>query len=238
MNELKIFEFQQKKVRTEIVNNNPYFCGKDVCEILGYLNFRDALLRHCKGVVKHDSPTESGNQEMSFIPESDIYRLVMRSKLPSAEIFQDWVVKEVLPSIRKTGSYQRELSLEEMTLKVIYGYQDKVKVLEEKIKEDHPKVDFYNRVADTTDTYDMLTAAKLLNCPGIGRTYLYAYLRSRSLLTEKNLPLQRYINEGLFKVKLRDGETFSDEVKTEAVMFVTKKGLEYIGNLLKRSRAW
>ena len=85
-----------------------WFIGKEVCEKLGYSNDRDALARHCKGVVKHDIRVEqsvTGKQTINIIPERDVYRLVMRSKLPTAEKFEEFVVSEVLPSIRKTGSY-------------------------------------------------------------------------------------------------------------------------------------
>lgn len=82
-----------------------WFIGNEVCEKLGYGNPRDALSRHCRGVVKRDIPSFSGIQSMNIIPERDVYRLVMRSKLPTAEQFEEFVVSEVLPSIRKTGSY-------------------------------------------------------------------------------------------------------------------------------------
>ncbi len=82
-----------------------WFIGNEVCEKLGYGNPRDALSRHCRGVVKRDIPSFSGIQSMNIIPERDVYRLVMRSKLPTAEKFEEFVVSEVLPSIRKTGSY-------------------------------------------------------------------------------------------------------------------------------------
>lgn len=81
------------------------FCGKDIAAALGYSNTRDALSRHCKGVVKRDILTEGGEQELSFIPEGDVYRLICNSKLPSAERFERWVFDEVLPAIRKTGGY-------------------------------------------------------------------------------------------------------------------------------------
>ena len=111
--ELQVFESTEfGKVRTVQINGEPYFVGKDIAEALGYSNYRDAISRHCKGVVKHDTPTESGIQEMSFIPESDVYRLIFRSKLPSAEKFETWVVGEVLPAIRKHGAYMTEETLE------------------------------------------------------------------------------------------------------------------------------
>ena len=112
MNDLKIFvnpTFGQ--VRMVMVGNEPYFVGNDVANVLGYSNARDAISRHCKGVVKHDipHPQGKGTLEVNIIPERDVYRLIMRSKLPSAEKFEEWVVSEVLPSIRKTGGYSMEI---------------------------------------------------------------------------------------------------------------------------------
>jgi len=91
-------------------DGEPMFYAKDVCDALGYGNTRDAILRHCKqsSVVKHDVATKFGNKPTNFIDEANVYRLIMSSKLPKAEAFQDWVCGVVLPSIRKTGKYERE----------------------------------------------------------------------------------------------------------------------------------
>lgn len=106
MNELQVFNNESfGQVRTLEEDGQILFCGVDVARALGYSNTRDALQRHCKGVVKRDTPTKSGVQEMSFIPESDLYRLAFSSKLPTAEQFTDWVTREVLPSIRRYGGY-------------------------------------------------------------------------------------------------------------------------------------
>lgn len=109
MNDLQIFTNPDfGEVRTIEENGAVMFCGSDVAKALGYSNPRDAISRHCRGVVKRDTPTESGMQEMSFIPESDLYRLVFGSKLPMAERFTDWVTEEILPAIRRHGSYSRK----------------------------------------------------------------------------------------------------------------------------------
>lgn len=100
-----VFEFHGASVRTLLIDGEPWFVAKDVAEVLGYTNTRKAISDHCRGVTKRDTPTVSGIQSMSIIPERDVYRLVMRSKLPAAERFEEWVVSEVLPQIRKTGSY-------------------------------------------------------------------------------------------------------------------------------------
>ena len=108
MDQLKVFDYYDNEVRTVIVDNEPYFVGKDVAEILGYKNVRDALSNHVddedKGVAKLD--TLGGKQNLIIINESGVYSLVFGSKLPGAKQFKRWVTKEVLPSIRKTGLFK------------------------------------------------------------------------------------------------------------------------------------
>ena len=84
-----------------LIDGKPYFPATECAQTLGYANTKDAILRHCKGVVKHDLLTNGGVQTVNFIPEGDLYRLIIRSKLPAAERFEKWVFDEVLPSIRK-----------------------------------------------------------------------------------------------------------------------------------------
>ena len=113
MNELKIFNNNEfGDVRTLTIDNNPWFVGKDVAEKLGYKNVSDALLKHVdsedKGVAKCD--TLGGLQEMTVINESGLYGLTLSSKLPNAKKFKRWVTSEVIPQIRKSGSYQLDAS--------------------------------------------------------------------------------------------------------------------------------
>ena len=94
-------------IRTEIIDNNVWFCAKDVCEALGYANHHDTMNQHCRerGTMKRPTPSSRGVQEMKFINEGNLYRLILKSRLPSAKKFESWVCDEVLPSIRKTGTY-------------------------------------------------------------------------------------------------------------------------------------
>lgn len=107
MNNYQIFDFEEKEIRTVLINDVPYFVGRDITEVLGYSNSRDALSRHVdepdKGVVKLD--TLGGMQDQTVINESGLYSLIFKSKLPNAKKFTRWVTAEVLPAIRKTGSY-------------------------------------------------------------------------------------------------------------------------------------
>lgn len=102
------FNFNSSAVRVITDPNQEFwFCGSDVCDILGYTNSRKALQDHCKakGVTKRYTPTQSGEQEMIFINEPNLYRLIIKSRKPEAEPFEAWVFEEVLPQIRKTGQY-------------------------------------------------------------------------------------------------------------------------------------
>lgn len=111
MNALQIFNNSEfGEVRTVEIDSKPYFVASDIANALGYSNTRDAISRHCKGVVKCDIPTNSGIQNMSVIPEGDIYRLIIRSQLPTAEKFEQWVFDEVLPQIRQTGGYEKPMT--------------------------------------------------------------------------------------------------------------------------------
>ena len=92
-------------VRFLNIEGKPYAVANDVAKALGYANCNDAIKRHCKGVAKHDTLTNGGKQELNVIPESDIYRLIIKSKLPKAQEFERWVMEEVLPQIRQTGGY-------------------------------------------------------------------------------------------------------------------------------------
>ena len=117
VNELQIFNNEEfGKIRTVTINNEPWFVSKDVATALGYSNSRDAISKHVfdddKGVAKCDTP--SGRQEMSVINESGLYALIFGSKLDSAKRFKHWVTSEVLPSIRRSGSYQKSLTPEQM----------------------------------------------------------------------------------------------------------------------------
>ena len=109
MNQMEIFKNPEFGSIRVIEENGKYlFCGTDVAAALGYSNPRDAIIRHCRYVVKRDAPhPQSPDRKisMTFIPEGDLYRLIVHSKLPSAEQFEQWVFDEVLPTIRKHGAY-------------------------------------------------------------------------------------------------------------------------------------
>lgn len=130
------FNFHNNSVRVIEKDGEPWFVAKDVAELLGYAKPRNAISLHCRGALKQGIPTASGDQEVTLIPERDVYRLIMRSKLPEAEAFEEWVVGEVLPSIRKSGKYevqQQPLSQLEIlgeSVKALIEQDKKIKALE------------------------------------------------------------------------------------------------------------
>lgn len=139
MNDLMLFNNPDfGEVRTLAENGAVLFCGTDVAQALGYANPRDAIRTNCPHVVKRATGVQTGIKadgspamqtvEMSFIPESDLYRLVFRSKLPKAEEFTDWVTTEVLPSVRKTGGY----TAKPMTTAEMFQLQAQINVEQER----------------------------------------------------------------------------------------------------------
>ncbi len=106
MNDLKVFsntEFGELGVM--VIDGKEYFPATQCAKLLGYAKPADAIRNHCKGVFKTETPTNGGIQKVNYIPEGDLYRLIVSSKLPAAEKFERWVFDEVLPSIRKNGGY-------------------------------------------------------------------------------------------------------------------------------------
>lgn len=139
-NQLQVFNNAEfGKVRTIVDGDKILFCASDIAKALGYSNTSKAINDHCKGITKRYIGVETGKKsdgsivtqevQVNFIPEGDIYRLIIRSKLPTAEKFESWVFDEVLPSIRKTGSYSlKEVSKEELGIR-----RDEVQIAKSKL---------------------------------------------------------------------------------------------------------
>lgn len=244
-NKIKIFENEEfGSVRTlKEKNGRVVFCGSDIAKALGYRNVSDALIRHCKGIVKHDTLTNGGIQSLSFISEGDVYRLVAHSKLPRAAEFESWVFDKILPQINHTGGYvanedmfiENYLPFLEEPYKGLFRLQMMaINQLNERIRHDQPLVEFANQVAGTENVIDMNAMAKLAveeNIP-IGRNRLFRWLRENGILMSDNLPYQKFIDRGYFAVKESVFET-GTITKTYQQTFVTGRGQRYIIGRLK-----
>lgn len=227
-------------------DGNPWFIGVDVAKALGYSRPGGAVVRHCKsgGTLKQRIVNSNGvgSNEFTLINESNLYRLVLRSKLDKAEEFQDWVVEEVLPSIRKTGSYSKvnkglvvlpqdyEEALEHLLASVKKNKELSVEVstLKAVNHELKPKAEFYDTVVTSKSKVDINEAAKLINKPGYGRNNLFKFLKSEGILMDNNLPYQKYMNSDYFEVI----EVMKDRPGNSPLVFsktlVTQKGLDFI----------
>ena len=247
MNELQIFNNPDfGEVRTMEENGAVLFCGSDVAKALGYSNPSKALSDHCKGVTKRYTPTNSGTQEMSFIPESDLYRLVFSSKLPTAEKFTDWVTSEVLPTIRRHGMYATPDTVEKMladpdtTIKLLETIKQERAArlaLEAQAEADKPKIIFADAVSASHTSILVGDLAKLLRQNGveIGQNRLFSFLREKGYLCSQgeryNLPTQRSMDRGWFQVKETTINQPNGSVRITRTVKVTGKGQQYFINL-------
>lgn len=260
MNEIQIFNNPQfGDVRTAGTADEPLFCAVDVAKALGYANPAKAVIDHCKGVTILETPTRGGVQQMKFIKESEVYRLIFKSNAPNAEAFTYWVTNEVLPSIRKHGAYmseqviERTLSDPDYLIQLATTLKDERKARleaeqraaaltmenmekQQKIEADKPKVTFADAIIGSRTSCLIGQLAKVLSQNGykIGQNRLFKWLRDNHYLCSwgsyYNLPYQVYVEQGLFEVKYTT-HSENERMVTSATTKVTGKGQQYFINL-------
>lgn len=257
MNELQIFDFKGNEVRTLTIDGEPYFVGKEVAEILGYSNTRDALLNHVdnddKRIIQRSQNTtlEIPNRGLTVINESGVYSLVFGSKLEKAKEFKHWVTSEVLPAIRKHGAYLTDKKAYEIThnpdsladLLIQAGEQLRKKDLV--IQEMQPKALFADAVATSKTSILIGDLAKILKQNGvnIGQKRLFEWLRNHGYLVkrngaDRNMPTQKSMDMGLFEIKETVVTHADGHVTISKTTKVTGKGQQYFINkfLAKEAR--
>ena len=242
-NEIQKFDFNGAQVRTtQDENGNPFFCGKDVAIILGYTNPNKAIRDHTRGErLVRTLQTAGGMQEMQFISEGDMYRLITSSKLPTAERFEKWVYDEVLPSIRKHGGYmagQERMTPEQMALASMRWLQSKVDEQAKQLKAQEGKVLFANAVESAKTSILVGDLAKILKGNGvdIGQKRLFAWLREHGWLIKAkgsswNMPTQKSMDLGLFEIKETTVTHADGHTTINKTPKVTGKGQTYFTNL-------
>jgi anti-repressor protein len=221
------FQFGASQIRTVLIQDEPYFVAVDICRALGYIKPQNAVAVHCKGALKQGILTNGGTQEFTVIPERDVYRLIMRSKLPAAEKFEEWVVSEVLPEIRKTGSYQLAPRTYSEALRALADAEDEKQKLAAENARLLPAAEFAQAVMGSDDMLTIGQAAKVLNLP-FGRTKLFEKLRERRILMANNVPYQEYVDRGYFRVtesRWQHPDTGEHITLTTRVL---QRGLDYI----------
>ncbi len=218
-------------------SGNTEFCARDAAVALGYLDPTNAVKLHCKGVaIYHPLQTPGGTQNVRFITEPDLYRLIVGSKLPSAQKFEAWVFEEVLPSIRRRGGYMvaaADETPEQTMARALLIANDALKKKDARIAELEPKAFFADAVASSDGTCLVGELAKMMRQNGtqVGQNRLFQWLREDGYLHKggrnRNLPTQRSMEMGLFRIKERVVNLPDGCSKTTTTPMVTGKGQVY-----------
>ena len=198
-------------VRTIQDGDKILFCGSDVARALGYTEPHKAVARHCKGGMKRPILTNGGVQEMLVIPEGDVYRLIVGSKLPSAQKFERWLFDDVVPTIRRHGMYVSE-SLFEQAAKLpgilehaidrLIAERNRADELSEKLEAIQPKADYFDAFVNPCNCTSIRDTAKELQIP---ERQFCKFLIAEKLMYRcpagNLMPYNKKSNEGLFIVR-------------------------------------
>lgn len=263
MNDLQLFKFKNKDVRTLQIDGEPWFVGKDIAQILDYTNPSKAIRDHIadedklmgvQNVTPYIVDTQGRKQYPTLINESGLYSLILSSKLPSAKEFKHWITSEVLPQIRKTGKYApKPLSREELLAKAVLEadtmikeqkelIEQKTKELEEtnnKLEEQKPKVIFAESVVASDSAILVRELAHLIKQNGfaIGEKRLYAWMRERGYICKGSCePTQRALELGLFEIIVRTVQRGDKSPLETRTTKVTGKGQVYFINKFRSGR--
>jgi anti-repressor protein len=231
---LEVFSEGEWSVRSVLVDGEPWFVAKDVTGILGLANSRDAVSRlpeRMRGVGNADTP--GGQQQVALISEAGVYRLVMRSSKAEAEAFQDWLAEDVVPQIRRTGTYQpQELTRLQLIELALDSEKERIAAVEARdaarrqLAVAAPKVEAYEAFMDSEGLLPMGAAAQIL---GYGRTTFFKELRRLGILQADNRPYQRHLKH--FDVIAgsytdshgRAHPTYTTRVRPDGVEFIRRR---------------
>lgn len=241
MNEIQIFNNKEfGNIRTVNIDGEPWFVGKDVANALGYSNNRKAISDHVGEEDKRDGVTirDSIGREQNpiLINESGMYSLIFGSKLESAKRFKHWVTSEVLPAIRKTGSYQSVPQGKELLALAVLEAQKTIEEQNHKIKEMQPKAIFADAVSASETSILVGDLAKLICQNGyqIGQKRLFEWMRQNGYLmkcgSSRNMPTQRYLEQGLFEVKESNVQNPDGSIRITRTTKITGRGQLYFVN--------
>ncbi|OTP26919.1 phage antirepressor KilAC domain-containing protein [Enterococcus mundtii] len=236
MNEPQIFDFEQNEVRTILLNNKPYFVGKDVANVLGYSNTPKAIRDHVdeEDKTQNESFTVNGTA-LLLINESGLYSLILKSKLPNAKKFKRWVTSEVLPSIRKHGIYATDELLDNPDLLIEVATKLKEErtlrlVAEQRVNELQPKADYYDSI---------LKNKSLMTISIIAKNYGMSATKMNNLLHELGVQYRQGKAWLLYRKHQDKGYTHTEMIPVQGSDTLkpstkwTQKGHIFIYQLLK-----
>lgn len=248
MRGLQIFKNNEfGDIRVLEINNEPWFVGKDVAEVLGYINSSKALKDHVdeEDKLNNESLSSLGQRGGWIINESGLYSLILSSKLPNAKKFKRWVTSEVLPAIRKHGMYatddviSKTLENPDFMISILQDLKkerEEKKLLEVKIENDKPLVEFANHVSKSVNSISIGDFAKVVRDENIkmGRNQLFSWLRDNKYLMKGNIPYQKYIENKYFEVMEYSFDTpYGTQVRTKTL--ITGKGQINIVEKLRKT---
>lgn len=239
MNE--IFDFHGQEVRAVTIDNEPYFVGKDIADILGYQRADNAIRNHVdeEDKLTHRFSASGQNRNMTIINESGLYSLILSSKLPQAKEFKRWVTSEVLPTIRKNGMYATDELLDNpdfaiATLQKLKEEREAKKQLEAQIEADRPKVIFSDAVSASHTSILVGEFAKIMRQNGadMGQNRMFAWLRENGYLisrkgSDRNMPTQKSMELGLFEIKETTINHSDGHISISKTPKITGKGQLY-----------
>lgn len=241
------FNFRSQSVRVIEINAEPWFIAKDVAKTLGYSNTNKAILDHCKsavsgGVTIRDPMGRA--QKPTIIPERDVYRLIMRSRLPTAQEFEEWVVGEVLPSIRKTGSYNANVfdpsKISKLdALKMAVESEEENQRLKLRVAEMQPEVEAFERISKADGSLCVTDAAKSLQ---MRPKDLFAWLNAHDWIYKRPgcshwCGKSNKLKQGCLEHKTTTVTRTDGSEKTVEQVRITPKGLTKLAKLLNQEAA-
>lgn len=253
MNDLQVFRNKEFGELTLLeIDNEPWFVGKEVAEKLGYENTKDSLARHVsvedRRVIQRSENTrtlqrsgnttlEIPNRGLTIINESGLYSLILGSKLESAKRFKRWVTSEVLPAIRRTGSYSNQPTGGKLLALAVLEAQKLLEAKDEEIARMKPKEIFADSVASSHSTILIGELAKILKANGYetGQKRLFETFRQDGFLIKRNgsdynMPTQKAMELGLFEIKETVINNPDGSIRVSKTTKVTGKGQIYFVN--------
>lgn len=243
MNTPQIFNFDQHEVRTVVINDEPYFVGKDVATVLGYSNTPKAIRDH---VDEEDKRAErivhplGGLQESILINESGLYSLILKSKLPSSKKFKRWVTSEVLPQIRKHGMYATDELLDNPDLLIEVATKLKEErtlrlIAEQRVNELQPKADYYDRILNNKGLVTVSTIAKNYGMSAVSFNKLLHELGIQFNQSGTWLLYSKFQDKGYTHIEPFDYEDKNGNQQVKTRMKWTQKGHIFLYETLKKN---
>ena len=232
MKSLELFHFNGKQLRTIQLDGEPWFVAADVCEVLGLNNPSQALSyldRDERRLITNEAWRTNGS--LAVVSEPGLYSLVLRSRRPEAKGFRRWIAHEVIPVLRQTGSYSLAECVASSGNLIRFSRRDLLNLAleaESECEELRPKAAFFDRVADSSDSFSLAETAKMLELEGYGRNNLIKFLRREGILMASNVAKQRYIDRGYFHIVQSEYLAPDGTPRVKAVTRVYEKGVNFI----------